>query len=166
MRLEKGIFLFDEVDVIDIANFYLSKENIKIKSIKFIDNDIEAIGNIKKIFNLEFNCKLSVSKGKDDKICINIKDIKALKVNLFSIIEKVANKYSEKGIGKYITIEGDNIYLDLFELKKKIDFINFSIKNIEVKNNALNIEFDTLDMSLAKFMNLNYETAKEINNSI
>lgn len=151
MKIKDNLLILNEDDLKDIINLYAQKENIKIIDLNFIDDDILIKGIIKKIFSLEFTCRIYIENVGDEKIAITIKDIKALKVNLFSVIESINKKnYVKSRLGTSIKIEGNKIYIDLNILSEKISGLNLKLKNLKVRNESLLIEFINLDISLKK----------------
>lgn len=165
MRLKETILLVEEKDVIEITNRYLNSNGFKLKKINFLKqtDSIEIIGSIKKVFSVEFKCSLKLIESNNKMINLRINDLKALRVNLFSVIEKfVSEKGDTKLRDKGIEIKGKDITLNLESLMASINFTAFSIKNIEIVDTGIVICLDKISIDF-KELSMFKEDAKEIN---
>lgn len=164
MKLKETVILIEEKDCLDIVNGYLNSNGFKLKKINFSENTtcIEVAGSIKKVFSIEFKCSLKLIEADNNKIIFRIVDLKALKVNLFSVIEKFV---SDKGYGKLkskgIEINGKDINLSLDIIKRRMNFTAFSIKNIDVTNTGILICLNKIAIDLEKLLNFR-ESKKEM----
>ncbi|WP_066873929.1 hypothetical protein [Clostridium mediterraneense] len=155
MKLVETKLLIEEKDLLDLVKMAINIEELNINSLKFneIKNEIELNGSIKKVFSVKFICILSLEKIIDKNIILKIKKIKALKVDMFSVIDKIINNKHKKGLkNSGVEIDGKKIKVNLDTLKKNFNFVDFNIKEITIKNKGILVEFNYINVDIEKLL--------------
>ena len=161
MRIREAIINLGEQDIKEGLNNFIATEGILINKINFEKENIEIKGRIKKVFTLDFSCNIVLESVSKEKIIIKIKDVKALKINLFSIIEKVVTRRGIFSLGSYISIEKDLISIKLDKIKSKFKNLDFEIKDVKIIKNNLEIKFDYIDFNLMSMIKKNIDKRKD-----
>ena len=152
MEIYNSFIYLDEADIISFCNFKFKSDEIKIKEIEIREDNILLKGSIKKVFSIEFFVCCSLKMKNKNELNIEIKEIKALKINLFSVVEKIIYKqYKGKVLDEYVKISGKEISIDIEKINKKLKKLN--LKNIDVINNGIRLEFNNTYEELDCFMN-------------
>ena len=151
MRVYERFIFLEETDIINFCNLKFKNDEIKIKSIEIKKDDILLKGSIKKVFRVDFHVSCSLSMKSENELKIEIKDVKALKVNLFSVVEKIISKqYKGRMVDEYIKISGKEIFINIEKVNKKISKLN--LKYIEVINDNIRLEFNNTYEELNSFI--------------
>ncbi|MGL4763297.1 MAG: hypothetical protein ACRCWG_17900 [Sarcina sp.] len=162
MRVKNAVLFLNEEDIKEVLNFAIKSEGILINEIKFKREEIEVKGNVKKVFTLDFTCSASIIKVKKEEILIKINDVKALKINLFSVIEKVLTKKSGNiSLGRYIKIDKNIININLDIVKCKIKNIDFELETLEIVRDGIEIKFDYIDVNFLSMLNASKKKKQE-----
>ncbi|MGL4451950.1 MAG: hypothetical protein ACRCTZ_12235 [Sarcina sp.] len=162
MKVKNAILVLNENDIKEVLNTFVNTEGIKINKIKFTKENIQITGSIKKIFTLDFSCNIGIISVNKDKVTIKIKDIKALKINLFSVIEKViTGRGSKLSLGNYLSIDKDLININLDILRCKLKGLDFELQDINVIKEGIEIKFDYIDIKLMVLLEKNFKNRKE-----
>ena len=155
MKLVETKLLIEEKDLLDLVKMAINIDELNINSLKFneIRNEIEVSGSIKKVFSVKFICILSLEKVIDKNIVLKIKNIKALKIDMFSVMDKLINSKHKKGLrNSGIEIDGKKIKVDLDTLKKNFNFVDFNIKDIDIRNTGMLIDFNYVNIDIQKLL--------------
>ncbi|MGL5577191.1 MAG: hypothetical protein ACRDCW_16755 [Sarcina sp.] len=162
MKVKNAILVLNGNDIKEVLNTFVNTEGIKINKIKFTKENIQITGSIKKIFTLDFSCNIGIISVNKDKVTIKIKDIKALKINLFSVIEKViTGRGSKLSLGNYLSIDKDLININLDILRCKLKGLDFELQDINVIKEGIEIKFDYIDIKLMVLLEKNFKNRKE-----
>ncbi|WP_297518320.1 hypothetical protein [uncultured Clostridium sp.] len=162
MKVKNAVLFFSEKDIKELLNFGIKSEGISINEIKFKKSDVEIRGSIKKMFTLDFICSISIVDVKKEKISIKINDVKALKINLFSVIEKIITSKNNKiSLGRFVSIDKNIISINLDVIKCKFKDIDFELNNIELIRDGLDVKFDYIDVDCIKLLNSKMGKKKE-----
>ena len=152
MRVCESFIYLEADDIINFCNFKFKSDEIKIKKIEIKKDDILLNGSIKKVFSVDFFVCCSLKMKSKKELNIEIKEIKALKINLFSVVEKIISKqYKGKVLDEYVKISGKEISMDIEKINKKLEKLD--LKNIEVINNNIRLEFNNTYEELDYFVN-------------
>ncbi|MGL5069519.1 MAG: hypothetical protein ACRC6T_17200 [Sarcina sp.] len=162
MRVKNAVLFLNEEDIKEVLNFAIKSEGISINEIKFKREEIEVKGSVKKVFTLDFTCSASIIKVEKEEILIKINDVKALKINLFSVIEKVLTKKSGNiSLGRYIKIDKNIININLDIVKCKIKNIDFELETLEIVRDGIEIKFDYIDVNFLSMLNASKKKKQE-----
>lgn len=162
MKIKNAILVLGEKDIKESLNSFISGDGITINEIKFTRENIEIRGFVKKVFTLDFSCNITVVTVNKDKIIIRVKDVKALKINLFSLIEKVVTGKGNKiSLGRYLSIDKDLISINLDIVKCKLKDFDFEIEDIEIVKDGIEVKFDYVEMDLVMLLKKNMNSKKE-----
>lgn len=156
MEIKNSILLLNEKDIAIKSNKLFERYNATVKKVTIKDDIILIKGIIKKIFALEFEISFSIEKVFKNIIIIKINNIKALKINLFSILASVEKSdFVKNKLGGSITVNDKKIYIDFNILNKNMNFKEGNIKDIKILDEYLEVEFDNVDV-------LNYKILTEL----
>ncbi|WP_252214163.1 DUF1232 domain-containing protein [Clostridium sp. VAP41] len=135
-------------DLLSIINEFVKIDGVYINKIN-ISNGIIIEGNFKKGINVEFSLKVEILELIDEKIICRLSNFKVMNLGLFRmirsfILKKVIKDFNEKGI----TAEKDKISIDIRKILYDIPFVDFTLKEVFVKDKELWVDLEELNISL------------------
>ncbi|MGL5822811.1 MAG: hypothetical protein ACRCYE_14485, partial [Sarcina sp.] len=78
---------------------------------------------------------------------------KALKINLFDMLEKVIEKkFSNRKLKNFVIINGSNIILDLTIIKNKLKPVLFELEEIKIGKESLDLKLRDMDNSMLSLL--------------
>lgn len=161
MRIREAVLEIEEQDMKQGLNSFIATEGILINKINLKKENVEIKGHIKKIFTLDFSCNVVIENISAEKIKIKIKDVKALKINLFSIIEKVVTRRGNLSLGRYISIDKDLIIVNLDVIKRRFKNLDFEINDAKIIKNKLELKFNYINFDLMNMIKKNIDGKKD-----
>ncbi len=135
-------------DLLSIINEFVKIDGLYINKIN-ISNGIIIEGNFKKGINVEFSLKVEILELIDEKIICRLSNFKVMNLGLFRmirsfILKKVIKDFNEKGI----TAEKDKISIDIRKILYDIPFVDFTLKEVLVKDKELWVDLEEINISL------------------
>ncbi|ACD22110.1 DUF1232 domain-containing protein [Clostridium botulinum] len=135
-------------DLLSIINEFVKIDGVYINKIN-ISNGIIIEGNFKKGINVEFSLKVEILELIDEKIICRLSNFKVMNLGLFRmirsfILKKVIKDFNEKGI----TAEKDKISIDIRKILYDIPFVDFTLKEVFVKDKELWVDLEEINISL------------------
>ncbi|NFT08390.1 MULTISPECIES: DUF1232 domain-containing protein [Clostridium] len=135
-------------DLLSIINEFVKIDGLYINKIN-ISNGIIIEGNFKKGINVEFSLKVEILELIDEKIICRLSNFKVMNLGLFRmirsfILKKVIKDFNEKGI----TAEKDKISIDIRKILYDIPFVDFTLKEVFVKDKELWVDLEEINISL------------------
>ncbi|WP_252233967.1 DUF1232 domain-containing protein [Clostridium sp. ZS1] len=135
-------------DLLSIINEFVKIDGLYINKIN-ISNGIIIEGNFKKGINVEFSLKVEILKLIDGKIICRLSNFKVMNLGLFRmirsfILKKVIKDFNDKGI----TAEKDKISIDIRKILYDIPFVDFTLKEVFVKDKELWVDLEEINISL------------------
>ncbi|MBN1066986.1 DUF1232 domain-containing protein [Clostridium botulinum] len=135
-------------DLLSIVNEFVKIDGLYINKIN-ISNGIIIEGNFKKGINVEFSLKVEILKLIDGKIICRLSNFKVMNLGLFRmirsfILKKVIKDFNDKGI----TAEKDKISIDIRKILYDIPFVDFTLKEVFVKDKELWVDLEEINISL------------------
>ncbi|AIY82070.1 DUF1232 domain-containing protein [Clostridium botulinum] len=135
-------------DLLSIINEFVKIDGLYINKIN-ISNGIIIEGNLKKGINVEFSLKVEILELIDGKIICRLSNFKVMNLGLFRmirsfILKKVIKDFNDKGI----TAEKDKISIDIRKILYDIPFVDFTLKEVFVKDKELWVDLEEINISL------------------
>lgn len=135
-------------DLLSIINEFVKIDGLYINKIN-ISNGIIIEGNFKKGINVEFSLKVEILELIDEKIICRLSNFKVMNLGLFRmirsfILKKVIKDFNEKGI----TAEKDKISIEIRKILYDIPFVDFTLKEVFVKDKELWVDLEKINISL------------------
>lgn len=135
-------------DLLSIINEFVKIDGLYINKIN-ISNGIIIEGNFKKGINVEFSLKVEILELIDEKIICRLSNFKVMNLGLFRmirsfILKKVIKDFNDKGI----TAEKDKISIDIRKILYDIPFVDFTLKEVFVKDKELWVDLEEINISL------------------
>ncbi|MBN1037722.1 DUF1232 domain-containing protein [Clostridium botulinum] len=135
-------------DLLSIINEFVKIDGLYINKIN-ISNGIIIEGNFKKGINVEFSLKVEILELIDEKIICRLSNFKVMNLGLFRmirsfILKKVIKDFNDKGI----TAEKDKISIDIRKILYDIPFVDFTLKEVFVKEKELWVDLEEINISL------------------
>ncbi|WP_252238672.1 DUF1232 domain-containing protein [Clostridium sp. VAP51] len=135
-------------DLLSIINEFVKIDGLYINKIN-ISNGIIIEGNFKKGINVEFSLKVEILELIDEKIICRLSNFKVMNLGLFRmirsfILKKVIKDFNEKGI----TAEKDKISIEIRKILYDIPFVDFTLKEVFVKDKELWVDLEEINISL------------------
>ncbi|NFI95625.1 DUF1232 domain-containing protein [Clostridium botulinum] len=135
-------------DLLSIINEFVKIDGLYINKIN-ISNGIIIEGNFKKGINVEFSLKVEILELIDGKIICRLSNFKVMNLGLFRmirsfILKKVIKDFNDKGI----TAEKDKISIDIRKILYDIPFVDFTLKEVFVKDKELWVDLEEINISL------------------
>ncbi|MGN2369828.1 YkvA family protein [Clostridium cagae] len=135
-------------DLLSIINEFVKIDGLYINKIN-ISNGIIIEGNLKKGINVEFSLKVEILELIDGKIICKLSNFKVMNLGLFRmirsfILKKVIKDFNDKGI----TAEKDKISIDIRKILYDIPFVDFTLKEVFVKDKELWVDLEEINISL------------------
>ncbi len=142
MKLTSAKAILSAVDALGIIDEYVKVEGLTIKEIK-IDNLITIYGSFKKGVEIPFQGTLGIGNIQGNIIHVKIFEFKVAKVGILSSIKNFALKTILKEISiNGITVDKDNLIVDLNTVIKVVPFVNFTLKSIELVKDAIEVQVE------------------------
>lgn len=158
MKVCKDLVCLDSNDIINYCESILGAEGISISDIEISDG-ILVSGNIKKGFKIKFTIKCNLFLNNINEICLELKEIKALKINLFSVVEKIVHdKCKKESVRNHIHIQGKQIFVrqSFFDNKLK----GLKLNEIFLDNGEIKIRFENTYDEIYRFVRGNIVSVK------
>lgn len=135
-------------DLLSIINEFVKIDGLYINKIN-ISNGIIIEGNFKKGINVEFSLKVEILELIGEKIICRLSNFKVMNLGLFRmirsfILKKVIKDFNDKGI----TAEKDKISIDIRKILYDIPFVDFTLKEVFVKDKELWVDLEEINISL------------------
>jgi uncharacterized membrane protein YkvA (DUF1232 family) len=144
MKLTSAKARLSSVDALGIINEYVKVEGLTIKELK-IDNLITVYGSYKKGVEIPFQASVGIGSVQGNIVCVKILEFKVAKVGILSSIKNFALKNILKEINvDGISVDKDNLIIDLDILIKVVPFVNFTLKHIELVKDAVEVEVENI----------------------
>jgi uncharacterized membrane protein YkvA (DUF1232 family) len=144
MKLTNARARLSSKDALGLINEYVKVEGLTIKDLK-IDELITIYGSYKKGVEIPFQGTLGIGSISGNTVHVKIFEFKVAKVGILSSIKNFALKTILKDINiEGITVDKDNLILDLNTLVKVVPFVNFTLKSINLVKNAVEVEVDDI----------------------
>lgn len=135
-------------DILSLINEFVDVEGLELKEV-IIDNQISLKGSFTKGLAIDFEGSLDIEGVREGKIYGRFTRLKVMKLGFFRQIRSFALKTAFKQLPiKGIESNKDEIIIDINKILNPISFIKFNIKNVFIKRNSLNVEFENINISL------------------
>lgn len=144
-------------DLESIINEFLEIKELKIKKIE-INEDIIIKGNFNKFISLDFEGKLKIKKYNEGKIEAEVVGFKVSKIKIANFLRKIILKFALKTLNdKGINYNEGKVIIDIKKLLLDIPYVDFDIKDINVKQDMIHIEADKIIVSIKGLMKKEYK---------
>lgn len=135
-------------DILSLINEFVNVEGLELKEV-IIDNQISLKGSFTKGLSIDFEGSLDIEGVREGKVYGRFTRLKVMKLGFFRQIRSFALKTAFKQLPiKGIESNKDEIIIDINKILNPISFIKFNIKNVFIKGNSLNVEFENINISL------------------
>jgi hypothetical protein len=144
MKLTSARARLSSKDALDIINEYVKVENLTIKDLK-IDDLITVYGTYKKGVEIPFQGTIGIGGIHDNIVNVKIFEFKVAKVGILSSIKNFALKNILKEINiDGITVDKDNVIIDLNTIVKVVPFVNFKLNSIDLVKDAIEVDIEDI----------------------
>ncbi|MBL4936656.1 DUF1232 domain-containing protein [Clostridium sp. YIM B02515] len=131
-------------DILEAIEEYVKVEGLNIKEIQI--NDLIVVkGSYKKGVEIPFQATAGIGSIRDNIVNIKIFEFKVAKLGIMSSVKNFALKtalkdFSENGI----TVDKDNLIVDLNIIAKLVPFVYFKLKAINLMEDAIEVEAEDI----------------------
>ncbi|WP_027632287.1 YkvA family protein [Clostridium hydrogeniformans] len=138
-------------DLLSICKDFLKVQGLRIENIKVLEN-VEIKGEYKGIIKLPFYITMTLDGNLENKVYLNVKQIKAGNISLWNFIKKrVVNKIIRDLEEDGISFKEDRVTIDITSFLKKIPvYLDFTLQGLYIKDGLLRGEAKNIDFSLNK----------------
>lgn len=138
-------------DLLSICKDFLKVQGLRIENIKVLEN-VEIKGEYKGIIKLPFYITMNLDGNLENKVYLNVKQIKAGNISLWNFIKKrVVNKIIRDLEEDGISFKEDRVTIDITSFLKKIPvYLDFTLQGLYIKDGLLRGEAKNIDFSLNK----------------
>ena len=144
MKLTSAKARLSSRDALGIINEYVKVEGLTIKELK-IDELITVYGSYKKGIEISFQGTLGIGSIHGNTVHVKIFEFKVAKVGILSSIKNFALKTILKDINiDGITVDKDNLIVNLNTLIKVVPFVDFTLKSISLVKDAVEVEVEDI----------------------
>lgn len=144
MKVSSTVVRLTSKDILEIIKEYVKIEGLSIDSIE-IDELIKVSGSYKKGAQIPFKAVVGMGNIKDNSLCVKVFDFKVAKIGILSSVKNFALKtflkdFEEDGI----TVDKDNLYIDLNIISKFVPFFNFKLESIKALMDVIEVEISDI----------------------
>ncbi|ERI95652.1 hypothetical protein HMPREF1982_00126 [Clostridiales bacterium oral taxon 876 str. F0540] len=131
-------------DILEAIEEYVKVEGLNIKEIE-INDFIVVKGSYKKGVEIPFQATVGIGGIRENIINVKIFEFKVAKLGIMSSVKNFALKtalkdFSENGI----TVDKDNLIIDLNIIAKLVPFVYFNLKAINLIDNSIEVEAEDI----------------------
>ncbi|AOR22840.1 YkvA family protein [Clostridium taeniosporum] len=135
-------------DLLSIINEFVKVDGLFLNKID-IFNGIIIEGSFKKGINIEFSLKVEIIQVSNGKVICKLSNLKVMNLGFFRIfrsfiLKKLVKDFKDKGI----SAEKDKISIDIPKILYDIPFVDFTLKEIYIKDNELWTSLEEINISL------------------
>lgn len=137
-----------EADVLSIIDEFVQIDGLKIYKV-YIDNNIIINGCYENKVNVTFKAVVDIVSVNKKEIVVKVSKVKVAKLGIFRLIRS----FALKKIFKLIKLEGlssnkDDVIINLDKVLKDFTFVDFNVSGIYLKEKALQLEVEDIQISL------------------
>ncbi|WP_050608118.1 YkvA family protein [Clostridium niameyense] len=144
MKLSSAEVKISSEDILSILKDFVKVEGLEFKGI-VIDEFITVEGLYKNGMNILFKAKLGLGSIVDNILNVRIFKVEVCNLKILGGIKNLALKVLLKNFQEYgIYVHKDNIKIDLDTLSKKIPYVYFKIRKINVLNGFIEATVDNI----------------------
>lgn len=157
MNISEVIVKLTSEDLLSMIREFLKVDGLTVDNI-VLNDEIKFYGSYKKGVKVDFELGVKVGRVEDGKIYADITSFRLLKIGIISIIRKLALKYIVKSLEeKGIYYDSGKVIVNIKKIMKDVPYIDLNIKNIFIKDSALNVEVKDINISIAGTLVKEYE---------
>ncbi|MCR1951363.1 YkvA family protein [Clostridium sp. DSM 100503] len=135
-------------DLLSIINDFVKVDGLNLSKIE-IGEEIKLFGSYVKGFKIDFIAGVKIKRVENGIIHGEVSSFKIAKIKVFSLLRKMALKYTLKSLEeKGINYEDGKIVINLKSLLKDVPYVDLDIADIHIKQNILNVDVSNINISL------------------
>lgn len=135
-------------DLLSIINDFVKVDGLNLSRIE-IGEEIKLFGNYVKGFKIDFIAGVKIRRVEDGIIHGEVSSFKIAKIKVFSLLRKMALKYTLKSLEeKGIDYQDGKVVINLKRILNDVPYVDLDISDIHIKQNILNVDVANVNISL------------------
>lgn len=135
-------------DLLSIINDFVKVDGLNLSRIE-IGEEIKLFGSYVKGFKIDFIAGVKIRRVEDGVIHGEVSSFKIAKIKVFSLLRKMALKYTLKSLEeKGIDYQDGKVVINLKRILNDVPYVDLDISDIHIKQNILNVDVANVNISL------------------
>lgn len=135
-------------DLLSIINDFVKVDGLNLSRIE-IGEEIKLFGSYVKGFKIDFIAGVKIRRVEDGIIHGEVSSFKIAKIKVFSLLRKMALKYTLKSLEeKGIDYQDGKVVINLKRILNDVPYVDLDISDIHIKQNILNVDVANVNISL------------------
>lgn len=135
-------------DLLSIINDFVKVDGLNLSRIE-IGEEIKLFGSYVKGFKIDFIAGVKIRRVEDGIIHGEVSSFKIAKIKVFSLLRKMALKYTLKSLEeKGIEYQDGKVVINLKRILNDVPYVDLDISDIHIKQNILNVDVANVNISL------------------
>ena len=135
-------------DLLSIINDFVKVDGLKLSKID-IGEEIKLQGSYVKGFKIDFIAGVKLKRVENGIIHGEVTSFKIAKIKVFSLLRKMALKYSLKAIEeKGIKYQDGKVVINLKSILLDVPYVDLDVSDIHITQNILNVDLSRINISL------------------
>lgn len=149
-------------DLLSIINDFVKVDGLKLSKID-IGEEIKLQGSYVKGFKIDFIAGVKLKRVEKGIIHGEVTSFKIAKIKIFSLLRKMALKYSLKAIEeKGIKYQDGKVVINLKSILQDVPYVDLDVSDIHITQNILNVDLSRINISLDGALKKEKEEVEEI----
>ncbi|GAA0761636.1 YkvA family protein [Clostridium sartagoforme] len=149
-------------DLLSIINDFVKVDGLKLSKID-IGEEIKLQGSYVKGFKIDFIAGVKLKRVENGIIHGEVTSFKIAKIKVFSLLRKMALKYSLKAIEeKGIKYQDGKVVINLKSILLDVPYVDLDVSDIHITQNILNVDLSRINISLDGALKKEKEEVEEI----
>lgn len=149
-------------DLLSIINDFVKVDGLKLSKID-IGEEIKLQGSYVKGFKIDFIAGVKLKRVENGIIHGEVTSFKIAKIKVFSLLRKMALKYSLKAIEeKGIKYQDGKVVINLKSILQDVPYVDLDVSDIHITQNILNVDLSRINISLDGALKKEKEEFEEI----